>query len=58
MNIVRYEDVDIADTPHGVDVRKLFESPKGIVHTVSNAGDEPLRFLVVKTPAPGNRKSE
>ena len=109
MNIIRYEDVDIADTPHGVDVRKLFESehvsvveiklghgqglkkhttpvdvffyileghgiveigderenvsddmliesPRGIVHTVSNEGDEPLRFLVVKTPAPGNRK--
>ena len=109
MNIIRYEDVEIADTPHGVDVRKLFESehvsvveiklghgqglkkhttpvdvffyilaghgiveigdekehvsadmliesPKGIPHTVSNEGDEPLRFLVVKTPAPDKRK--
>ena len=110
MNIVKYEDVSIADTPHGVDVRKLFESehvsvveiklghgeglkrhttpvdvffyileghgiveigdekehvsghmliesPKGIEHTVSNEGDEPLRFLVVKTPATASRKT-
>lgn len=105
INVVKYESVPIADTPHHVDVRKLFdsehvqvveiklghgqslqkhitpvdvffyvleghgtvvvgdeqvdvgpdmliESPKGIPHTLFNEGDEPFRFLVVKTPAP------
>lgn len=105
INVVRYEEVEIADTPHHVDVRKLFEtddvsvieiklghgqalvphitpvdvffyileghgivrigdeeadvspdmlieSPKGIKHSVANEADEPLRFLVVKTPKP------
>lgn len=105
INVVRYENVDVADTPHHVDVRKLFdsghaqvieiklghgqslkkhitpvdvffyvleghgtveigdesvdvgpdmlvESPRGIAHTLMNDGDEPFRFLVVKTPSP------
>lgn len=103
INIVKYENVPIADTPHQVDVRQLFEtahlsimgiklgygqglqkhvsdvdvffyileghgiveiedeqehvsqdmlikSPGGMAHTVMNDGDEPLRFLVIRTP--------
>ena len=105
ISIVKYESVPIADTPHHVDVRKLFdsehvqvleiklghgqalqkhitpvdvffyvleghgiveigdeqaevshdmlvESPKGVPHRLLNEGDEPFRFLVVKTPGP------
>lgn len=105
INVVKYESVAIADTPHHVDIRKLFEnehvqvveiklghgqalqkhvtpvdvffyvleghgiveigdetenvspdmlieSPKGIAHRLMNEGDEPFRFLVVKTPSP------
>jgi mannose-6-phosphate isomerase-like protein (cupin superfamily) len=108
INVVKYEEVEIADTPHQVDVRKLFESehvsvveiklghgqslkkhvtpvdvffyilegqgvveigdeqvnvshdmliesPKGIPHLLSNDADEPLRFLVVKTPRPAGQ---
>jgi mannose-6-phosphate isomerase-like protein (cupin superfamily) len=105
INIVKYENVPIADTPHQVDVRQLYETghlsingvklghgqglqkheapvdvffyilegsgtieigdeqaqvsqdmliqaPKGVPHTLLNDGDEPLRFLVVKTSEP------
>lgn len=106
MNVTSYDEQPVQETPHGVDVRKMFdgehaqvmeiklmpgeslkkhitpvdvffyvlegsgtveigdeqvevakdqlvESPKGIPHRLLNEGGEPFRFLVVKTPRPG-----
>ena len=44
--------VEIGDERGEITADTLVNSPRGIPHRVSNPGEAPLRFLVVKTPHP------
>jgi mannose-6-phosphate isomerase-like protein (cupin superfamily) len=44
--------VEIGDERADVTADQLIESPKAIPHRLLNEGNEPFRFLVVKTPRP------
>ena len=46
MNISRFHDKNPADNPHGVDVRRLYESPHALVsHLTLRPGERLLRHV-------------
>jgi mannose-6-phosphate isomerase-like protein (cupin superfamily) len=44
--------ISIGDETHLVEADSVVESPKDIVHYISNKSDKDLRVLVCKTPRP------
>lgn len=48
-------DIRIGDETISVDKDKLVESPKNIVHNLSNNSDSDARIMVVKAPKPTSK---
>ncbi len=50
--------VEIGDETQELKKEELVFSPKGIAHRLFNESDTPFKFLVIKTPTPGNQKTK
>lgn len=50
-------DVKVGDETISVEQDSLVESPKGIVHCLSNSSNTVARILVVKSPKPTSKSS-
>ncbi len=50
--------VEIGDETADIFKDDLVFSPKGIVHRLYNESDALFKFLVIKTPTPGNQKTK
>ena len=50
--------VEIGDETKEIKKEDLVFSPKGIAHRLFNESSAPFKFLVIKTPTPGNQKTK
>lgn len=50
--------VEIGDKIQDIQKDVLVFSPKGIAHRLFNESNAPFKFIVIKTPTPGNQKTK